>query len=47
MSLTDFAKIETPYYPDDRQEWIDTLVANQFTMSEIKNGTAWEHVRNT
>lgn len=47
MSLTDFSKIETAYYPDDRQEWIDTLVANQFTMSEIKNGTAWEHVRNT
>lgn len=44
VSLTDFSKIETPYYPDDRQEWIYTLLTHQFTMSEIKNGTAWNIV---
>ena len=38
-------KIKDPFYPDNRKEWIDSLLANQFTMSEIKNGTAWEHVK--
>jgi len=39
------SKIKDPFYPDNRKEWIDSLLANQFTMSEIKNGTAWEHVK--
>ena len=39
------SKIKDPFYPDNRKEWIDSLLANQFTMSEISNGTAWEHVK--
>ena len=39
------SKIKDPFYPDNRKEWIDSLLANQFTMSEIRNGTAWEHVK--
>jgi len=45
VSLDDLSLIEDPLYPGDRQAWIDSLLANQFTMTEIKNGTAWEKVK--
>lgn len=45
LSLTDFAKIEQPIYPDTREQFIETLLANQFTLKEIENGTAWEKVK--
>ena len=39
-----FDFIEEPLYSPFRREWIDTLLTHQFTMSEIKNGTAWDIV---
>ncbi len=45
VSLTDLSQIKDPLYCGDRQEWIDTLLANQFTMTEIQNGTAWAKVK--
>ena len=39
------SKIKDPFYPDNRKEWIDSLLANQFTMTEIRDGTAWKHVK--
>ena len=45
VSLDDLSLIEDPLYPADREQWIDSLLANQFTMTEIKNGTAWEKVK--
>jgi hypothetical protein len=45
MSITDLSKIETPFYPDNRQEWIDSLLANQYTNTEIKNGVAWNRLK--
>jgi hypothetical protein len=47
VSLTDLSQIKDPLYCGDRQEWIDSLLANQFTMSEIEDGTAWKYVSNT
>ena len=44
MGLTDFSKIEQPIKPA-RLKWIHSLLANQFTMTEIKNGTAWRKVQ--
>ena len=38
-------KIMDPFRPNNRKEWVDSLLANQFTMSEIADGTAWEHVK--
>ena len=40
VSLTDLSKIENPLYTTEREQWIDSLLANQFTMQEISNGTA-------
>jgi len=44
IGLTDFTKIEQPIKPG-RLNWIYSLLANQFTMTEIKNGTAWRKVQ--
>ena len=44
VSHQDFSLIEDPIYPIDRKPWIDSLLANQFTMKEIEDGTAWRVV---
>ena len=46
VSYTDLSKIETPYYPDNRQEWVDSLMANQFTLNEMKSGFAFDRIKN-
>ncbi len=33
--------IEAPTYPDNRQEWAAGLAARQWTLEELRNGTAW------
>ena len=47
VSLTHLSQIKDPLYTPEREYWIDSLLANQFTMSEIENGTAWKYVSNT
>ena len=47
VSLTDMTQIKDPLYTPERDYWIDSLLANQFTMSEIEDGTAWKYVSNT
>jgi hypothetical protein len=44
VSKLDIAEIENPIYPDNREKWIDSLLANQFTLREIENGIAYEKV---
>ena len=46
VAETDLTKIEQPFYPDKdlRGQWIDSLLSCQFTMDEIKNGTAYKTV---
>lgn len=34
-------EIETPAYPDDRERWLGVLAANQWTIAEMRDGTAW------
>jgi hypothetical protein len=41
MGLSDLSKIETPYYPDDRQEFLSVLADNQWTIQELLTGAAW------
>ena len=44
MSLIDLSKIETPYYPDNRYEWLSNICNNQFLKKEIVDGTALEYI---
>jgi hypothetical protein len=46
VSHTDLSLIETPLYSDKREEWLDSLLSNQYLMSEIENGFAWNRVKN-
>ena len=47
VSLTDMSLIKDPLYTPEREQWLDSLLANQFTMTEIQNGTAWKYVNNS
>jgi hypothetical protein len=44
MGLPDLSRIETPYYPDDRERWVQVLAANQWTLDEMKDGTCWRQL---
>ena len=44
VSLTDMSQIKDPLYSPEREYWIDSLLANQFTLEEIKSGVAIETV---
>ena len=44
VSLTDMSQIKDPLYSPEREYWIDSLLANQFTLEEIKSGLAKETV---
>jgi hypothetical protein len=41
MGSSDLSMIETPYYPERRQEWAEVLAANQWTLAEMRDATAW------
>jgi hypothetical protein len=41
VSLSDLSKIETPVYPE-LEHWAAVLADNQWTLNEIRNGTAWK-----
>ena len=45
VSYTDLSLIETPFYPDNREEWIDSLLANQYLIREIESGFALNRLR--
>lgn len=37
----DLCHIDTPLYPDDRDRWLASLAANQWTIDEMRAGRAW------
>jgi hypothetical protein len=41
MARSSLADIEEPLYPDDRAEWLNVLLANQWTPEEMRKGRAW------
>lgn len=40
VALQDLSKIESPFYPENRWEWLKSLSYGQFTPEEISNGVA-------
>ena len=47
FNLKELSEIEKPFYPVNREEWIDSLLANQYTMKELENGFAWNRINET
>lgn len=45
MSLQDLSKIETPYRPDDRQQWLHDVTWCQFHVDEMAAGIPWRHLK--
>jgi hypothetical protein len=41
MGCPDVRQIETPFYPDNREDFCAVLANNQWTSHEIGRGTAW------
>jgi len=44
MSLQDLSKIETPFYPDNRYEWLCNLCNHMFPTTEISSGKALRYI---
>jgi len=42
LGLDELSKIETPYYPDNRHEWLCSLFGSMFRKSEMKSGYAFD-----
>lgn len=40
----DLSKIESPLMPE-RDKWVNTLTYSQFTLDELKNGYAWDTIK--
>lgn len=45
MGSADLDLIESPLYPEGREQWAANLAANQWTLEEIASGMAWETLR--
>lgn len=44
LSLMDLSRLEDPYYPSNRQQWLQNLAYHQFHVHEIMNGLALETI---
>lgn len=42
----DFESIEAPWWPD-REQWVEALSDNQFTIEEMRSGKAWSLLNST
>ena len=42
LGLDELSKIETPYYPDNRHEWLCSLFGSMFRKSEMQSGYAYD-----
>ena len=45
FGLTNFGDIESPIYPDNRQQVINNLAYCQWTPAEMRSGECWQHLK--
>lgn len=45
LALNDINRIETPLYPDGREQWVNDLCYCQWNVSELRAGIAWRHLK--
>lgn len=46
MGHSDLSLIESPRYPDNRQQWAEDIAWTQFTTAEISTGLPFSHLKN-
>lgn len=44
VASADVCSIETPYYPDNREQWAWNLAAAQWTLDEMRRGVCWREL---
>lgn len=47
MCRTDLSEIDAAPFHPDRKHWFSVLAANQFSLEELRDGTAWNFVNGT
>lgn len=45
LSLQDFARIESPAYPDGREQWLADIAWTQWSIAEMAAGLPWRHLK--
>jgi hypothetical protein len=45
LSLSDLSRIESPIYPDGREQWIADACYTQWSVDEISRGLPWRHLK--
>lgn len=45
LGLHDLAKIEWPYYPEEREQWLNDLSYCQWSTDEMRSGQCWRHLK--
>lgn len=45
MGSDDLRLIERPHHPGDRERWVNDVTYTQWRISEMRDGTAWRHLR--
>ena len=44
MGIVDLKKIDTPWYPDNREDFFNRLAFHQWTLKELERGEPWDHI---
>ena len=45
MGLQDLSRIENPYYPENREQWLNDVSYCQWSVTELRSGVCWQHLR--
>jgi hypothetical protein len=45
LALSDLSKIDTPIYPDGREQWAYDAAYTQWTVAEMTSGAPWRHLK--
>lgn len=45
LALSDLSQIETPIYPDGREQWAYDAAYTQWTIAEMTAGVPWRHLK--
>lgn len=45
--LQDLTKIETPAYPDGREQWVNDIAYQQWSLSEMGEGLPWRYLKDS
>ena len=45
MGLQNLDQIEQPFYPDEREQWLNNISYCQWSLPEMRKGSCWKHLK--